>query len=123
MRVMIVDDSKLLRMKISMILETLGYEIVGEAKDGQEAVELYGELRPDFMTMDVEMPKMNGLEAVQAISGEYPDVKVVWVSTIVNQHVMEEAKRLCQSVITPKPVEENALKEAIDKLYQLQMKS
>ena len=64
-RILIVDDAAFMRMMIKDILGKNGYEVVGEANDGAEAIEKYKELKPDLVTMDITMPEMDGLELVQ----------------------------------------------------------
>ncbi len=72
-RVLVVDDSSFFRGRISRALEEdAGIEVVGQAADGQEAVEKNRQLRPDLITMDVEMPVMDGIQAVRAIMAEQP---------------------------------------------------
>ncbi len=77
MRVLIVDDHALFRDGISSLLKARGYQVVGEASDGQEAVVRTRELRPDLVLMDIKMPQMGGLEATRLIKAELPGVKVV----------------------------------------------
>ncbi len=73
LQVLVVDDSALMRRLISDLLESdPGIEVVGTARDGQEAVEKVRSLRPDVVTMDVEMPRMNGLEALSRIMQDHP---------------------------------------------------
>jgi two-component system chemotaxis response regulator CheY len=119
-RVMIVDDSKVLRAKMRMMLEELEYEVVAEAVDGQDAVEKYSGIEVDFVTMDVEMPRLSGPQAVEEMVKLNPQLKVVWVSTVANQNVIHEARRLCQSVFVQKPLHEQRLKDAVEMLMHLQ---
>jgi len=82
-RVLIVDDHAILRDGIRTLLERQAdIEVVGEASNGQDAISLVGELRPDIVLMDVAMPAMNGLEATRQISELYPDVRIL----ILTQH-------------------------------------
>ena len=69
-RVVIVDDEVLIRMYIREILESNGYEVVGEAEDGLEAICTCREQKPDFVIMDISMPILNGLEAAKVINEE-----------------------------------------------------
>jgi two-component system chemotaxis response regulator CheY len=66
-RVLLVDDAVFMRNRIKGILEAAGYEVVGEASNGREAIERYRELKPDLTTMDVVMPFKSGIEATQEI--------------------------------------------------------
>jgi DNA-binding NarL/FixJ family response regulator len=77
MRVVIADDHPLFRDGLRSLLEARGIEVVGEARDGQEAVEQARLLKPDVVLMDLAMPEVNGLAATRLISAELPSVKVV----------------------------------------------
>jgi len=66
-RVLVVDDSNLMRHRISQCLEDAGHEVVGKAKDGEEAVELYQQVHPDVVTMDITMRGKDGITAAQEI--------------------------------------------------------
>jgi DNA-binding NarL/FixJ family response regulator len=77
MRLLIADDHTLFRDSLKGLLSSHGFEIVGEAGDGQEALELTRLLRPDIVLMDLAMPGLDGLEATRLINAEMPEVKVV----------------------------------------------
>ncbi|MCA9772788.1 MAG: chemotaxis response regulator protein-glutamate methylesterase [Myxococcales bacterium] len=84
-RVLVVDDSAFMRKAICRMLgKDRAIEVVGEGRDGAEAVELVAKLRPDVVTMDVEMPKMKGLEALRAIMAVSP-TPVIMVSSLTNE--------------------------------------
>ena len=71
MKVLIVDDSMLLRTVLKQVFDSSGkITVAGEAKNGKEAIELNRELKPDLITMDIDMPEMNGLEATRIIAEE-----------------------------------------------------
>ncbi len=80
MRVLIADDHGLFRDGMRSLLEARGIDVVGEARNGREAVELARRLRPDVVLMDLSMPEMTGLEATRALSAESPDLRVVVVT-------------------------------------------
>lgn len=66
-RILIVDDAAFMRMMIRDILVKNGFEVVGEAQDGAQAIEKFKELRPDLITMDITMPEMDGIAALKEI--------------------------------------------------------
>jgi len=78
--VLIVDDNELMRTLLRSILRSGGYQVIGEAKNGVGALELAQRLRPDIICMDVVMPQMSGLEALQTIKGMYPEIAIVMVT-------------------------------------------
>lgn len=82
---LVVDDTLFMREKIKMLALDLGIEVVGEAADGQEAIEQYRKLQPDLVTMDITMPLMSGLEATKKIVDEFPKAKII-VITALGQH-------------------------------------
>lgn len=90
-RVVIVDDHSLFRDGIASLLRARGYEVVGEASDGAEAVDRVRELKPDLVFMDIRMPSMGGLEATRLIKAEMPEVKVVILTVSDDEDDLFEA--------------------------------
>ncbi|OYT46636.1 two-component system response regulator [Thermoplasmatales archaeon ex4484_6] len=90
-KVLIADDSRFMRMLLKNILIPAGYEIVGEAEDGVEAIEHYRKLRPDLVTMDIIMPNLGGLEALKGIISEDPGAKVVMCTALGQEDKVREA--------------------------------
>lgn len=76
-RVLLADDHPLFRDGVAALLQARGYEVVGQASDGVEALELVRQLRPDLVLMDIHMPHLNGLEATRVISAEMSGTRVV----------------------------------------------
>jgi DNA-binding NarL/FixJ family response regulator len=92
-KVLLVDDHAMVREGLKSIL--MGYpdlEVVGEAGDGEEAVTLAGEVAPHVIVMDVNMPKMDGIEATRRITCAYPDIVVIGLSVNATAHVAEGMK-------------------------------
>lgn len=114
--ILIVDDSRTSRKILKGILEDEGYEIIGEATNGQEGYDRYVELQPDIVTMDVTMPVLDGIEALKKIKGDYPDSKVVMVTAAGQKTKMVEAVQSGASEFVTKPFDAEQLKIIIDKV-------
>ncbi|MBR1368393.1 chemotaxis protein CheY [Methanocalculus chunghsingensis] len=90
-RILIVDDTMFMRTLLKNILFSGGHEIVGEAADGTEAVAKYQDLKPDLVTMDVVMPKMNGIEALKEIKKMDPGARVVMCTAVGQEQMVKLA--------------------------------
>ncbi len=105
-RVLIVDDSRTSRKLMRNILEANDYEVAGEAANGEEAWAQYKALKPDAVTMDITMPKMDGIEALSLIRKDDPEAKIIMISAAGQREKMVEAlKRGAQDFVT-KPFDE-----------------
>ena len=89
-RVLIVDDALIMRKRIRDIAEGAGWEIAGEARNGQEAVDLYHETSPDLVTLDVVMPEKDGVTALKEVMASDPDACVVMVSAVDQREKLTE---------------------------------
>ncbi|HWR98936.1 MAG TPA: response regulator [Candidatus Methanoperedens sp.] len=90
-RVLIVDDALFMRTMLRNIFVESGFEVVGEAGNGVEAVEEYRQLTPDLTTMDIVMPEMNGIEALKQIMALDPRARVVMCSALGQESLIIEA--------------------------------
>ncbi|MDD3898756.1 MAG: response regulator [Syntrophomonadaceae bacterium] len=114
-RVMAVDDSPITRKMIKKALEPEGFEIIGEAGNGKDAVELYHKIKPDIITMDVTMPIMDGLQAAQVIKEQNPAQKIVMLSAMSDQDIVAEARgwgivHFCAKPFKPEEIVEKILR-------------
>lgn len=91
MKVMIVDDAFFIRVTLKQVLEKNGYQVVGEAANGSEAVEKYEQLDPDLVTMDITMPDMDGIAALKAIKKRNPQAKIIMISAMGQEKHVKEA--------------------------------
>ena len=113
-RLLIADDHALVRSGLrSMLQKEPGIEIVGEARNGREAVELCRSLRPDLLLMDVRMPDMDGLEATRAIKREHPETGVLMVTMHENRDYMLEATKAGAAGYVLKDASRNELISAV----------
>jgi len=112
-RVLLVDDEALIRMGMRVILRDLGYDVVGEAADGQEAMEKVAALDPDVVIMDIKMPVMDGLEATRRIMATHP-VPIIVLTAYNQQSLVEEAADAGVLAYLMKPVREADVAPAIE---------
>ncbi|MFB4162677.1 response regulator [Alteribacillus sp. JSM 102045] len=113
--VLIVDDASFMRMMIKDILVKNNYEIAAEAKDGQEAVELYKELSPNLVTMDITMPEKDGIAALKEIKSFDPNAKIIMCSAMGQQAMVIDAIQAGAKDFIVKPFQANRVLEAINK--------
>ncbi len=114
-RILIADDQRLFRQGLRQICEILGkFEVVGEAENGQEAVELTRQLKPDVVLIDIQMPILDGVKATQLITAENPDVKVL-VLTMYRQdsYVFEAVKAGARGYLL-KDIDEQKFVDAVE---------
>lgn len=103
--ILIVDDSRTSRRILRNILTENGYEVVGEAENGQVGYEKYIELRPDLVTLDITMPTLDGLGALEKIMELDKDAKIVMVTAAGQKSKMVEAIKLGAAEFIQKPFE------------------
>lgn len=94
MRVLVVDDSGFMRKRIVEELRAQGHAVVGEAKGGNEAVQLYKSLKPDLVTMDITMRDKDGITAAKEILQEDPQAKILFVTILKDEKYRAEAEKL-----------------------------
>lgn len=113
-RIMVVDDSRLVRVQLGDILADTDYEIAAYCRSGEDAVAQYGEVKPDLVTMDIIMQGMDGLDASELILKEHPDARIVMVSSLAYDDTFERAKAIGAKGFVDKPFH----KEQLLKVFQ-----
>ncbi|MCQ2550359.1 MAG: response regulator [Lachnospiraceae bacterium] len=114
--ILITDDAAFMRMMLKDILVKDGYEVVGEAVNGADAVEKYGSLKPDLVTMDITMPEMDGIAALKAIKASDPGAKVIMCSAMGQQAMVIESIQAGAKDFIVKPFQRERVLEAIKKV-------
>jgi two-component system chemotaxis response regulator CheY len=114
-KILIVDDAAFMRMMIKDILMKNGYEVVGEANDGLQAIEKYKELNPELVTMDITMPEMDGITALREIKKIDPNAKVIMCSAMGQQAMVIDAIQAGAKDFIVKPFQADRVIEAIKK--------
>lgn len=115
-RILIVDDASFMRGSLKHIAETAGHEVVGMAKNGVQALELYKELTPDLVTLDVLMPVADGLGTLKAIIAEDSKAKVIMITALGMEEKKEEARKLGASGYIRKPFTLDEIAEEITRV-------
>lgn len=118
--VLVVDDARIMRMNIRRILEKLGHEVIAEAQNADEAISLYETLKPELITMDIEMPSVNnsgdGISAVKTIKDIDSNAKIIMISSHGEQTKIIRAIQNGAANYILKPVSEEKMKMVIKKL-------
>jgi two-component system chemotaxis response regulator CheY len=117
-QVLITDDTAFMRMTLRNILEKNGYQVVGEAEDGQVAVDKYRELRPDLVTMDITMPRMDGITAIKKIKEFDSQAKIVVCSAMGQKSLVIEALNAGARDFIVKPFQAERIINALQKIVE-----
>ncbi len=108
-RIMVVDDSRLVRVQLGNVLEGTDYEIAAYFRSGEDAIAQYDEVKPDLVTMDIIMQGMDGLDASEIILKEHPDARIVVVSSLAYDDTFEKAKAIGVKGFVDKPFHKEQL--------------
>lgn len=115
-KVLIVDDSEFFRRVLSEMLSGGGYEVSGAAANLDEAVDCYRSLKPDVVTMDIVMPGSTGMEAVKRILEIDPKAKIIMLSSLGHEDIIEEALSVGARAYLNKPFEAEKLMSTLQKV-------
>lgn len=108
-RLMVVDDALIMRQRIKEIAQEAGWEVVAEAKDGEEALVKYREYQPDLVTLDIVMPGLDGVSALKQLRVESPEARVVMVSAVNQRDKLAECIQAGALDFIVKPFEKAGL--------------
>ena len=114
-RVLIVGDAKFMRTLVKDGLVPKGHEIVGEAENGNEAVQLYKKLKPDLVTMDITMREKDGIEAAEDILALDPSARIIMVTALGQENLLTKAIKLGVKDFVVKPFPPERLQKAAEK--------
>ena len=114
--ILVVDDSKLIRLQLKNMIEDIGHNVIAEAEDGDIAYEMYKEHNPDIVTMDINMPKLSGLGAVEKIINDFPDAMIIMISSIEDRSITYECIGKGAMDFINKPIHIEELKTKINSL-------
>lgn len=116
-RTVIADDSAAMRGALREILERHGYRVVGEADNGLEAIRLCKEQQPELVTLDIIMPRMDGIQALRIIRSTFPLAPVVMVSAMTSMNKVVECAKFGAQHYIVKPFEEEKVVDVLRKLF------
>ncbi len=118
LNVLVVDDSILMRNNIKSYVESLGHNVIGEAENGNIAIEKCLELKPDLITMDITMPDMDGITAIAKIREFDDKVNIIVATSHGQEEIIMKALQTGAKGYILKPMNESNLSEAIDNIYK-----
>jgi two-component system chemotaxis response regulator CheY len=112
-RVLIADDSKVMRESLKTILEKCHCEVVGMAENGAQVISQYKDLKPDLITLDIVMPQLNGIDTLKTLKSIHAEVKVIMVTSLATQQDVIKCKDLGANYYILKPFEDSKVIETI----------
>ena len=115
-RILIVDDSAVMRLNLRKILMESGHEIVAEAPNGKVALNMYEKYKPDLVTMDITMPVMSGVDATGFIVSKYPDAKIVMISALNQKKMVYDALKNGARHYIIKPIDKQKVMSVLNEV-------
>lgn len=114
--ILIADDSSFMRKLIRRIFEREGFLVIGEAENGVICIEKFRELRPEFVTLDITMSRMDGIQTLTALMGINPDAKVIMISALGQESIIKEAILIGARTFIVKPFKNGQVISAVNKM-------
>lgn len=115
-KVLIVDDALFMRTMLRDIFDESGWHIVAESESGEQAIEDYNRFKPDIVTMDVVMPEMSGIDALQKILTNDPDARIVVCSALGQKHLIIDAIQAGAKDFIVKPFKKEQVLEVVERV-------
>lgn len=119
LRVLVVDDSIIIRTKLTKMLEAIGHTVVGEAENGLQAIQVFSETRPDLITMDITMPDMDGIEATRIIIDADPNANILMLTSHTQKEIINEVIEAGAKGYVVKPVTQDKMEQRIKQIMEL----
>ena len=120
--ILVIDDSPFVYHQLKGMIEGSDYEVIGSAKSGEEGIELYRQLKPDVIILDIIMPGIDGLETAEIILKEDNNVNIVMLSSLFDANLLSEVKNMGLTFLLPKPLEKDVLFATLEMLEKKQSK-
>ncbi|TFE02907.1 response regulator [Jeotgalibacillus salarius] len=117
-KVLVVDDAKFMRLTLRNMLENSTFQVIGEAENGEEAVEKYRSLHPDLVTMDITMPVLDGISAAKEILKEDPKANIIMCSAMGQQKMVIEAIEAGAKDFIVKPFDGTRVVESLSRVVK-----
>lgn len=115
-KILIVDDSRTSRKMLRELLESLGHEVIGEGVNGEDGFIKYKELNPDLVTLDITMPKLDGIQALQLIKKYNPEAKALMITAAGQRDKMIQAVKYGAAEFVTKPYEKEEVSKVLTQI-------
>ncbi|MDR2405410.1 MAG: response regulator [Deltaproteobacteria bacterium] len=117
--VLIVDDSPVMRQMLFKLFNSQGFNVVGQASDGEEALRLFDELKPELTTLDIVMPKLRGTEVLEKLMEKYPGSRIIMASSVSDARTVMHCLKIGAKQYIIKPYDEEKVMQAVKKALDL----
>ncbi|HEW92780.1 MAG TPA: response regulator [Thermotogaceae bacterium] len=117
-RILVIDDSPFIFKMVNRALANTSHEVVGHARNGEEGLRMIRELNPDIITLDITMPVMDGIQTLKSLSENGIDVKIIMMSAMGDDDLINEAKKFGVKRFISKPFKPDILVETIDNILK-----
>ncbi|CDE47510.1 chemotaxis protein CheY [Clostridium sp. CAG:411] len=107
--ILVVDDSPFVYHQLKDMVEDSDYEVIGSAKSGEEGLEMFRQLKPDIVILDIIMPGIDGLETAGILMEEDANARIVMLSSLFDANLLAEVKKMGLKFLLPKPLEKDVL--------------